>query len=245
MKDVFKKLSLFEAGKVLDAATGRGDFINVIKQHFKSYTQIIGIDYSETSIKHAQKLFPENDIELYKMNLEKLSFADGYFDTVCISNSLHHLEHPEAVFAELMRVLRPGGLMVLVEMYRDGEQTPAQQTHINMHHWFAQIDTSNKVFHRETYLKEELLAFAHKLPLLKTTIEDFYIPVDNPTDPVATEPMVKNVQEWIKKCESIPAAEHLCCEGHKIIERIKTAGCVSASRLLITGYKHKEKKHTK
>jgi ubiquinone/menaquinone biosynthesis C-methylase UbiE len=236
-------LSLFEAGKVLDAATGRGDFINVIKQHFKSYVQIIGIDSSEAVVKQAQKMFPENDIELYKMNLEKLSFADGYFDTVCISNSIHHLKHPEAVFTELMRVLRPGGLMVIVEMYKDGKQTPAQQTHINMHHWFAQIDTINKTFHRETYLKEELLEFIQKLPLMKLEIEDFYIPVDNPIDPKTIEPMVKNVQEWIKKCESIPEAAPICGEGLKIIERIKTAGCVSACRLLITGYKHKEKKH--
>ena len=237
MKDVFKKLSHYEAGKVLDAATGRGDFINIIKQHFKSYDQIIGVDQSEVSINQAQKMFPENNIELYKMNLEKLSFGNDYFDTVCISNSLHHLEHPEKVFDELLRVLRSGGLMIIVEMYKDGQQEPAQQTHIYMHHWFAQIDTLNKTFHRETYLKDEMLAFIDKLPLKKKEIEDFYIPVDNPTDSKTIGPMIKNVQEWIKKCESIPEAQHICGEGQLIIEKIKTDGCVSASRLMITGYK--------
>ncbi len=243
MKDVFKKLSHYDAGKVLDAATGRGDFINVIKQHFKSYDQIIGIDQSEAAIKQAQKLFPENNIELYKMNLEKLSYADSYFDTVTISNSLHHLEHPEKVFTELFRVLRPGGMLVMVEMYKDGKQTAAQQTHIEMHHWFASIDTLNKAFHRETYLKDELADFATKLHLNKMDIEDFYIPVDNPTDSKTIEPLIKNVQEWIKKCESIPEAKNICCEGIKIIERIKSIGCVSASRLLITGNKRNDKKH--
>lgn len=245
MKDIFKKLSHIDAGKVLDAATGRGDFINLIKQSFKSFDQIIGIDSSDAAVKQAQKMFPENDIEIYKMNLEKLSFADNHFDTVCISNSMHHLEHPDKVFAELVRVLKPGGLMIIVEMYKDGKQTPAQQTHIYMHHWFSQIDTLNKTFHRETYLKDEILEFVTTIPLSKTDVVDFYIPVDNPTDPKATEPLVKNVQEWIKKCEAIPEAKNICCEGIKIIEKIKTSGCVTASRLLITGINNKDKKNKK
>lgn len=245
MKDIFKKLSHIDAGKVLDAATGRGDFINLVKQNFKSYNQIIGVDCSDVAIKQAQKMFPENNIEIYKMNLEKLSFADSHFDTVCISNSMHHLEHPEKVFDELHRVLKPGGIMVIVEMYQDGKQTPAQQTHILMHHWFSQIDTLNKTFHRETYLKDEILGFVNSLPLKKIDVVDFYVPVDNPTDPKTIEPMIKNVQDWIKKCETIPEAENICCEGIKIIEKIKTSGCVSASRLFITGTNNKDKKHKK
>jgi ubiquinone/menaquinone biosynthesis C-methylase UbiE len=237
MKDVFKKLSHLDAGKVLDAATGRGDFINVIIQNFKSYEQIIGVDNSDSMVKMAQNSFPANNIELYKMNLEKLSYADGYFDTVCISNSLHHLEHKDKVFAELLRVLKKNGLIIIVEMYKDGKQNQAQQTHIMMHHWFARIDTLNNIYHWETYTKEELLEFANTLPIKDITVEDYYIPVDNPTDPKVIEPMIKNVQEWIKKCQSVPEAENICCEGQKIIERIKTIGCVSASRLLITGRK--------
>ncbi len=237
MKDVFKKLSHIDAGKVLDAATGRGDFINVIKQSFKSYSQIIGVDSSDTAVRQAQKTFPENDIEIYRMELENLSYADGYFDTVCISNSLHHLENKDQVFAELLRVLKKGGLMIVVEMYRDGKQNQAQQTHIMMHHWFARIDTLNKTYHWETFKRDDILELVKALPLKETSFEDYYIPVDNPTEPKLIEPLIKNVQDWIKKCESIPEAEFICCEGQKIIERIKTIGCVSASRLLITGTK--------
>lgn len=237
MKDVFKKLSHIDAGKILDAATGRGDFINVLKHCFNSYEHIIGVDVSDLAIKQAQKSFPENNIELYKMDLENLSYADGFFDTVAISNSLHHLQNKEKVFNELMRVLKKNGLLIIVEMYKDGKQTQAQQTHIQMHHWFSRIDTLNHIPHFETFEKEELIKIAHSLPLVNVSIEDYYIPVDNPTDPKITEPMIANVKEWIKKCESIPAAELICCEGKVIIEKIKSVGCVSASRLLITGIK--------
>lgn len=237
MKDVFKKLSHIDAGKVLDAATGRGDFINVVKSSFKSYTQIIGVDNADAAVKQAQKLFPENNIEIYKMDLENLSFTDNYFDTVCLSNSLHHIERKDIVFKELLRVLKKNGLLLVVEMYKDGKQTQAQQTHIMMHHWFARIDMLNKVYHWQTLDRDELLEIAQSLDLNNLAYDDFYIPVDNPSDPKVIEPMIKNVQDWIKKCETIPEAEFICCEGQKIIERIKTTGCVSASKLLITGYK--------
>jgi len=237
MRDVFSKFSHIDAGMVLDAATGRGDFINVIKQSFKSYNQIIGVDFSDAAIKQAQNTFPENDIEVYKMNLEDLSFTDGYFDTVCISNSLHHLEHPDKVFAELMRVLKKKGLLLIIEMYKDGKQNQAQQTHIQMHHWFARIDMLNGVYHTDTFTKSKIIELVETLPLTGVAYEDYYIPVDNPTDPKIIEPMIKNVKDWIKKCESIPQAEFICCEGQQIIERIKSVGYVSASRLLVTGHK--------
>jgi hypothetical protein len=128
-------------------------------------------------------------------------------------------------------------LFLLVEMYKDGKQNQAQQTHIMMHHWFARIDTLNNVYHCSTFSRSEISDTAGQLPLKDLLIEDYYIPVDNPTDPKTVEPMIKNVREWIKKCETIPEAECICDEGNQLIERIKTVGCVSASRLLITGYK--------
>jgi ubiquinone/menaquinone biosynthesis C-methylase UbiE len=237
MKDVFKKLEHLAAGKVLDAATGKGEFIKVIQQHFQSYQQIIGIDQSEVSVKQAQKLFPDNDIEIYKMNLESLTFADGYFDTVCISNSLHHLHHADKVFAELLRVLKPGGLLVIVEMYQDGTQTEAQHTHIMMHHWISSIDRLHGNYHRETFTREQIRQFALSLPLTEVEIAEFSAPVDNPQDPKEIEPLVHNVQEWMKRCEALPEAENICPLGHQIIDRMRTLGCMTASKLLITARK--------
>ena len=42
VKDVIQILQQIDGGIVLDAATGRGDFINVLKQNLKSFQQIIG-----------------------------------------------------------------------------------------------------------------------------------------------------------------------------------------------------------
>ena len=239
MKDVFRKLSTIDAGKVLDAATGKGEFIQVIQSSFKSYIQIIGIDSSEKAVKHAQKIFPGNDVEIYRMDLSSIHFSDGHFDTVCISNSLHHLENYEQVMSELLRVLKPGGLFLITEMYRDGSQTEAQQTHIHMHHWISRIDRLMGIFHNETFTRDELIALAKKLPLVNIEIEDYYYPVDNPKEVKNCENLLNNCKDTIKRLESGDNTEELIQEGNAMIARISRIGCASASRLLVTAYKNK------
>ncbi len=237
MKDVFRKLSTMDAGKVLDAATGRGEFIQTIKQSFLSYTQIIGLDYSEKAVNYAQKLYPENNIEIYRMDLASIHFDDAYFDTVCIVNSLHHLTDVSAVFTELLRVLKPGGLLLVSEMYHDGKQSEAQQTHIKMHHWIAKIDQLMGISHRETYTKQEILDLIKDLPCRDMEVEDFYFPVDNPKEAKNCDNLLKNCKDTLKRLESLEHKADLSTEGQELMKRINAVGCASASRLLITAYK--------
>lgn len=237
MKELIKILSEVNAGMVLDAATGRGDFIHTLKQNLKSYTQIIGIDNSEKSVDYAQKLFPDNDVEVFKMNLESIQFEDAYFDLVCMSNSLHHLQNPISVINELMRVLKPGGMLLISEMYSDGDQSAAQQTHIYMHHWIAGVDRLGGVYHRATYTRDELTDFAKSLKLNKTNIIDSYVPVDNPNK--NCESLINNCKDTIKRLQNMPNSSELIAEGNTLLHRISEIGCASASRFIITGYKPK------
>lgn len=237
MKDVYQRLAQIDAGIALDAATGKGEFINVIKTDFRSYAQVIGVDSSEKSVNYAQKVFPENDIEIYRMNLEKLSFESDHFDTVTIANSLHHLENTDKVFVELLRVLKPGGLFLVTEMYKDGEQTEAQQTHIMMHHWLASIDRLFGISHRETYAREDIQKMIKKLPLKKLEVFDYYLPVDNPKMNRNCETLLNNCRESIKRLEASEASSELINIGNELIERINNIGCAGASRVMILGYK--------
>jgi ubiquinone/menaquinone biosynthesis C-methylase UbiE len=50
---------------------------------------------------------------------ERLPFADGAFDVVTCANSFHHYPHQDRAVAEMHRVLRPGGRLILVDGYRD------------------------------------------------------------------------------------------------------------------------------
>src|SRR4029077_8982565 len=50
---------------------------------------------------------------------ERLPFADGSFDFVTCANSFHHYPHQDRAVAEMHRVLRPGGRLLLIDGYRD------------------------------------------------------------------------------------------------------------------------------
>lgn len=237
MKDVFSGLQKLDIPYVLDAATGRGEFINVLKKNLRSYTQIIGVDTSEKSVNYAQKLFPENDVEIYRMDLEGLKFEDGHFGLVCMSNSLHHMQNPDKVFSEMVRVLAPGGMLLITEMYRDGEQSEPQRTHIMMHHWMASVDRSMGISHNETYTRQEIISMVKKLHLKDLHVEDFYYPTDNPKDARNCESLHNNCNETFKRLEGIPGGEQMILEGKEIIHRIQQFGCASPCRLLITAIK--------
>ncbi|MCB5261779.1 MAG: class I SAM-dependent methyltransferase [Candidatus Cloacimonetes bacterium] len=239
MKDAIQIIQQIDGGIVLDAATGRGDFINMLKQYLKSFDQIIGVDYSEKSVDYAQKLFPENNVEIYRMNLENLDFEDGHFDTVCTAYSLHHFEHIDTVFEQMMRVLKPGGVFLLAEMYADGEQSAPQMTHVLMHHWVASVDSLSGIYHSDTFSKDEIIALAKKLKLQKLKIVDYYPQVDNPKSPKACADLIKCCEATIKRLETIKGQDALIEEGKSLIQRIGEVGYASASRLLIKGYKKK------
>ena len=61
-------------------------------------------------------------IQLHRTDAKKLVFGPGFFDAV-ISNSLvHHLPQSDAFFAEALRVLRPGGLLFVRDLFRPASQ---------------------------------------------------------------------------------------------------------------------------
>jgi SAM-dependent methyltransferase len=92
------------------------------------------------------------------MDARALGFAADSFDTVCVADSLHHLANPESVLAEMERVLRPGGHLLLQEMYADKDQAAAQVSEVLVHSLAAEIDTLLGQYHRRPYTREEIRA---------------------------------------------------------------------------------------
>jgi len=61
----------------------------------------------------AKKRAPEN-VEFTDGDANELPFPSDSFDLVSTARTLHHLERPELVLAEMSRVLKPGGRAVLL-----------------------------------------------------------------------------------------------------------------------------------
>jgi ubiquinone/menaquinone biosynthesis C-methylase UbiE len=103
------------AESLLDAGCGDGRFLAGIAGLPNRPAHLVGTDISERILVTARR-WAERDgfeLELVRANMEMLPFPDASFDRVLSVQVIEHLLDPEAGLAELARVLRPGGKLVL------------------------------------------------------------------------------------------------------------------------------------
>jgi ArsR family transcriptional regulator len=107
-------IGLVELGDVLDAGAGDGATAQLIAPRARSVTCV---DISETLIDAARvRLAGHPNAKAQVADLVDLPFSDASFDQVLALNVLTHLRAPGRALAELARVLRPGGRLVLVTL---------------------------------------------------------------------------------------------------------------------------------
>lgn len=230
--EIFKDI---DAGRVLDVGTGNGYFLELLLKDVKSYSEAVGVDMKEAAAEGFNGTFKENDRVSFKvMDAAHLDFPDESFDTVCISHSLHHLADPTVILSEMKRVLFPGGWFIINEMYRDGEQSETQQTHILLHHWLAAVDTLNHIIHNETYKREELVGFANRIGLNDIRTFDIAGVADDPHDPETVNELTAVIDRYIQRAEGRPDLQEF---GGTMRARLGAIGFHSASVLLLLAKK--------
>jgi demethylmenaquinone methyltransferase/2-methoxy-6-polyprenyl-1,4-benzoquinol methylase len=102
---------------ILDVATGTGDFaIEALKTNAK---KVIGVDISEGMLgvgkQKIKKLNLTAKIDLQVADAEHLPFADNYFDAITVGFGVRNFENLEKGLQDMLRVLKPGGDLVIIE----------------------------------------------------------------------------------------------------------------------------------
>ena len=230
-----KKLKTIDGGNVLDIGSGRGEFIHIIKE-FKSFNKITVNDIEQRSGDFIKEHFKDIDIDFVKADANNLPFNNGIFDTVCISNSLHHLPDLAKILSEMKRVLKDGGNFIINEMYCN-EQNKAQISHVLLHHWFAKIDIVLGRYHDETFTKVQIENIVKKLELSSYEIIDYCWPIPDLKDPELIEERTKLINIGLRQLENKDELKAMRIEGEKIKEHIEANGFASASSLFIFGIK--------
>jgi len=100
---------------LLVAAVGRGKRVldlgcrsGALTQHFLGGNSVVGLDIDAAALEKAATL----GIQPVQANVEEpLPFEDGSFDAVVAGELFEHLQFPDALVAEIVRVLRPGGVL--------------------------------------------------------------------------------------------------------------------------------------
>lgn len=137
----------------LDVGCGTGNFIEVLKKAFPK-AEITGIDPDKDSLSEASKRFPE--VAFQSMKGEEIQFGDDSFDAASISMVLHHLSSVRQTLLEMKRVVKPGGWLVINELFSDG-QNPAQEVHKRMHHFRSKIDRMNGITHNPAFTRKQII----------------------------------------------------------------------------------------
>lgn len=116
-KKVLKLVSDKNPKTILDIATGTGDLAILMAQ--TSASEIIGADISEGMMEVGRKKVTEkgldSKIKLVYGDSENLPFEDNYFDAITVAFGVRNFETLEKGLAEILRVLKPGGIFVILE----------------------------------------------------------------------------------------------------------------------------------
>jgi demethylmenaquinone methyltransferase / 2-methoxy-6-polyprenyl-1,4-benzoquinol methylase len=98
-------------GHVLDVATGTGLVaVELLRRGF----QVTGVDLSPEMLAVAHRRLGD-EVKLINASAEALPLASGSFDHLTVTHVLRYVAEPEATLAELARVVRPGGIVALLE----------------------------------------------------------------------------------------------------------------------------------
>ncbi len=104
-------------GRALEVGVGTG----LVLPLYAAHTDITGIDYSPEMLEKARRKVDELDLthvrDLRQMDARHLDFPDASFDTVMAAHVLSVVPDPERVVAEMARVCRPGGRIVIVNHF--------------------------------------------------------------------------------------------------------------------------------
>jgi ubiquinone/menaquinone biosynthesis C-methylase UbiE len=105
--------------KILDIACGTGEFERLLLD--KNPTQkITGIDISANMLSVAREKYQTYpNIEFQKASVHSLPFDNNCFDVVVSANAFHYFDEPQVALAEMKRVLKPNGKIVILDWNKD------------------------------------------------------------------------------------------------------------------------------
>ncbi|NDW52067.1 class I SAM-dependent methyltransferase [Aliiroseovarius sp. PrR006] len=146
-------------GNILEVGVGTG----LSLAHYSPAMKVTGIDFSEEMLQKArdkvQALGLGQVKELRQMDARELDFPDNHFDTIAAMHVLSVVPEPEKVMAEIARVCKPGGKIVITNHFQRSKGAIASLERLiapfaNTIGWHSDFEIET-VLHEETLTLEE------------------------------------------------------------------------------------------
>ena len=104
----------YSPNTILDVGCGTGRLLRKAREYWPK-TQLIGVDPAAGMIENARRLMP--DAKFYVSQAESLPLPDASVNLVFSTASFHHWQDQEKGLREIKRVLQPGGLLFLADVW--------------------------------------------------------------------------------------------------------------------------------
>jgi ubiquinone/menaquinone biosynthesis C-methylase UbiE len=116
-REGYAMLRVAPGSRVLDVGCGAGEVCVELAAIVGDEGTVTGIDPSEAMIAAARRAanVAKRTVDLRVASVYALPFPDGAFDAVRAERVFQHLENPEAGLAEMIRVTRPGGRLMVAD----------------------------------------------------------------------------------------------------------------------------------
>ncbi len=117
-----KMLGLRPGERVLDVCGGTGDLAWLAARQVGETGRVVLYDLNQAMMEAGRPAMARDPwgrcVHYVQGDAECLSFADGTFDAAMVGFGIRNLTHPEQGFAEMQRVLKPGGRLMCLEFSR-------------------------------------------------------------------------------------------------------------------------------
>ena len=104
---------------ILDVACGTGEFERLLLNQNPTQ-KITGIDISEKMLNIAREKYRAYpSVKFHQASVHSLPFSSQSFDVVVSANAFHYFDEPEVALAEMKRVLKPNGKIIILDWNKD------------------------------------------------------------------------------------------------------------------------------
>ena len=135
------QLELHDGVSLLDVGCGTGDDVWYLARVVGPRGRVVGVDVSSAMIAEAKKRHATSElpVEFVEGDVQDLAFPEASFDRCRTERMLMHLNDPECALAEMVRVTRPGGKVVVFDFDWDTVfvDSPYKETTRKLVHAFS------------------------------------------------------------------------------------------------------------